>query len=76
MTLFVLVIKMRDFVEVLSIVLGGVFIVVFSAVPIWLLWNAVVPDIFGLPEISLMQGLGLSILSSCLFKSTPSSSSK
>lgn len=69
---------MRDFAEVLTIILGGVFIVVFfailSAVPVWLLWNAVVPDIFGLPEISLLQGLALSILSSCLFKSTLSSS--
>ena len=69
---------MKDFAEILALVLGGVFIVVFfailSAVPVWLLWNAVVPDIFGLPEITLMQGLALSILSSCLFKSTLSSS--
>ena len=68
---------MKDFAEILALVLGGVFIVVFfailSAVPVWLLWNAVVPDIFGLPEINLMQGLALSVLSSCLFKSTLSS---
>lgn len=71
---------MKEVVELVLIALGAVlFIVLFaivSAVPVWLLWNAVVPDIFSLPEIGLMQALALSLLSSCLFKNTLSSSKK
>ncbi len=34
----------------------------FLFVPLWLLWNWVVPDLFGLPHITLWQSLGLSLL--------------
>ena len=71
---------MKEVVELVLIALGAVLVIVLfaivSAVPVWLLWNAVVPDIFSLPEIGLMQALALSLLSSCLFKSTLSSSKK
>ena len=71
---------MKEVIELVLMAFGAVVVIVLlailSAVPVWLLWNAVVPDIFGLPEISLMQGLALSILSSCLFKNTLSSSKK
>ena len=36
---------------------------------IGILWNWLMPDIFGLPTITTAQGLGLSILCNCLFKS-------
>ena len=47
-----------------------------SAVPVWILWNVVIPPIFELPQISLIQAAGLSTLCSILFKSSPSSSSE
>lgn len=40
-----------------------------SALPVMWLWNALMPDLFGLTEISFLQAWGLSILSSLLFKS-------
>ena len=41
-----------------------------TAVPVWLLWNAVIPAIFGLKQISFWQAVMLSLLCTCLFKST------
>lgn len=55
----------------LGLLLGSLL----SAIPVMLLWNAVVPSIFGLKVISFTEALVLSCLSTCLFKSTPSSSS-
>ena len=31
----------------------------FVSLPFWLLWNWLIPDIFGLPEITWLQALGL-----------------
>lgn len=39
-------------------------------VPIMLLWNAVVPDVFGLPEITFLQALMLSVLPGFLVRSS------
>jgi hypothetical protein len=39
-----------------------------------LLWNAVIPDVFKLPEITFWQAMGISILASCLFQNSSSSS--
>lgn len=44
-----------------------IVVVVILALPVMLLWNAVVPNIFGMPDISFWQALGLSLLSHCLF---------
>lgn len=57
-------------------VVGGILLMVvwaFAAacifvVPAWLLWNWLVPVIFGLPEVSLLQCLGLMLLSGMLFR--------
>lgn len=53
----------------------AVAIVVLTALPVMLLWNAVIPELFGLKAISFMQALLLSVLCSLLFKSSSSSSS-
>ena len=55
----------------LGILIGSLI----GALPVMLLWNAVVPSIFGLKVISFTEALMLSLLSSCLFKSTTTSSS-
>lgn len=38
------------------------------AVPVMLLWNYVMPDIFGLSEINFWQALSLNLLSGFLFR--------
>ncbi len=46
------------------------------SVPIWLLWNWVGVDVLHLSSITLLQALGLALLSQCLFgcRSTAKSS--
>lgn len=41
-----------------------------------LLWNYLMPDVFGLKEISFWQALAMNILSGILFSNKSSSSSK
>lgn len=38
------------------------------ALPLMLLWNGLMPEIFGLIELDFWQSLGLSLLSNVLFK--------
>lgn len=67
---------MKYLIVVLGILALTVVIALLVSVPVWLLWNWLMPQIFGLKTISWMQALGLSVLCSMLFKSTASSSSK
>jgi hypothetical protein len=54
--------------------MGGFIVLIGIAlmmtIPLWLLWNWLMPIIFGLPEVTFFQAFGLSLLSSLLFKST------
>ena len=53
-------IKVFAYTMATIIVLAGVFM--FCAVvslPFWLLWNWLIPNIFGLPEINWLQATGL-----------------
>ena len=64
---------MKNNFEAIAIFLGMIAIViVILGYPLMLLWNWLIPTIFGLPEITLWQALGLSLLSTILFKSPPS----
>jgi hypothetical protein len=55
--------------------MGLVVIVSFVlSLPVMLLWDAVVPAIFNLPEITWLQAWGLSLLCGLLFKSHISNS--
>lgn len=62
------------------IIFGAIFLalgigLVFSY-PIMLLWNnCAVPAISGFHEIGWLQAWGLSVLFTCLFKTTPSTKS-
>ena len=49
-------------------ILGMVALIL--GVPLMLLWNWLMPDIFGLTEITFWQAVGLNFLSSILFKTT------
>lgn len=37
------------------------------SIPVWLVWNIIVPDVFGLTDITLKQAIGLVLLSKMLF---------
>jgi hypothetical protein len=42
--------------------------ITMSTVSLWIAWNYVVPEMFGMPEISIWQALALSWVSHSLFK--------
>lgn len=56
--------------EIIGVLVGlgiaVVLLVVFTLVFRWI-WNRVVPDVFGLKEISFWQAVGILILASILF---------
>lgn len=56
------------------IVVSVIVATLLTALPTYLLWNWLMPEIFGLTKIDFWQALGLSMLSACLFKGTGSSS--
>ena len=49
------------FLIALTIVLSGLGFITMA------IWNAVIPDIFNLPTINFLQGIGLNVLSYILF---------
>ncbi len=70
--------------EAISKIIGAVVLIVGTilliavllAFPVMWLWNWLMPLIFGLTKITLLQALGLNILSNILFKSSSSSDNK
>jgi membrane protein required for beta-lactamase induction len=62
---------MKNSFEAVAALIGLVAIViVLLGYPLMLLWNWLMPIIFGLPEITFWQAIGLNLLSTILFKST------
>jgi hypothetical protein len=51
---------------ILGIIGITALVILFGFVLMWL-WNALMPDIFGLPEITYWQAMGLCLLSKILF---------
>lgn len=64
--------------KVIGMIVVGLLIVaavaLIMALPVMLLWNAIIPDIFHLSSIDFWQALALTALCSILFKSTSNSS--
>lgn len=64
--------------EALVLILGAVALMLaFAAImslPVMLLWDWLMPTIFGLPEITWLQAWGLMFLCALLFKSNVSTS--
>jgi hypothetical protein len=61
---------MKNNLEAFAAFLGMIAIViVILGYPLMLLWNWLIPTIFGLSEITLWQAIGLNVLSTILFKS-------
>jgi len=62
---------MKNSFETFAALIGLIAIViVILGYPLMLLWNWLMPVIFGLPEITFWQAIGLNLLSTILFKST------
>lgn len=59
-------------IEITTIVLGAILILLIAstilALPVYWLWNWLIPSIFGLRSISLLEALGLLMLSGILFR--------
>lgn len=64
---------METLKKILAIVGLIVLIGLLLALPVMLLWNWLMPMIFGLIKLTFWQALGLTWLSACLFKSSSSS---
>lgn len=61
----------------LGVIVGTVLVwTVIVALPVQLLWNWLMPKIFGLPEVTFWEALGLVLLSSLLLKSHKANDSK
>lgn len=62
---------MKNVLETFAAIVGLLAIfAVLLGYPVMLLWNWLMPYIFGLPQISFWQAIGLHFLSSALIKST------
>lgn len=69
--------KITDWVSTMLVAFTLIWVVVFIySIPLYLLWNWLVPDIFNLPTITFLQSIGLNLLFNILFKSTNLPSSK
>jgi hypothetical protein len=67
--------KMKNsFEEILAVIIGFLgllaIIIVLLGYPSMLLWNWLMPEIFGLPEITFWQAIGLNVLSTILLRSS------
>lgn len=51
----------------LLIIIMFAVVAVVLAIPVWLLWNWLMPTIFGVTKITIIQSLGISWLCSLLF---------
>lgn len=54
-------------------VIIAILVAAIIALPVMLLWNYVVPEVFGLKEINFWQALAISLLSSLLIQSSSNS---
>lgn len=65
---------METFIKVLSGIVLVVIIGLVLSLPVMWLWNAVMPDVFGLIRIDFWQAVYLNLLGGFLFSSSNSSS--
>lgn len=59
---------MNNFNQFLLTILVSLIVIVICTWPVQLLWNWLMPLIFGLPKITLVQAFGVMFLSNILFK--------
>jgi hypothetical protein len=60
---------MNKTIEAIALFLGTIaIIVVLLGYPVMLLWNWLIPELFGLSEVTFWQAIGLNILCTILFR--------
>ena len=63
--------RFTQFTISIAAIMGGIGLIVFGcmlySLPVYLLWNWVVPSIFGLSEITIWESFGITLLSRFLF---------
>ena len=60
--------------SVITIIVVGVIVALIFMIPTQLLWNWLMPEVFGLKKITLWQALGLLMLTGFLFRTGSSKS--
>jgi hypothetical protein len=59
-----------DMINIGLIALASFLIIAMVlSLPLWILWNWLMPLLFGLPKITIIQACGLSALTNILFSS-------
>jgi len=62
---------MKNNIEAILYIIGIVILVVILlGVPLQILWNVLMPELFGLPYISFWQACGLNLIATMLFRPT------
>jgi hypothetical protein len=62
---------MEDALKLIVTVVGVLCLMaILMGLPLQLLWNWLMPRIFGLPTIGFWEAVGLNVMSSILFKTT------
>ena len=60
---------MNKTIEAIALFLGTIaIVVVLLGYPVMLLWNWLMPELFGLSEVTFWQAIGLNILCTILFR--------
>lgn len=63
--------KITDWISTMLVAFTFIWIIVFIySIPLYFMWNWLVPDIFNLPTITFLQSIGLNILFNILFRPT------
>jgi len=62
--------------EILGIIALACLICLLLGLPLMLLWNWLMPMIFGLPALTFWQAVGINFLASILFGKTNTSTTK
>ena len=63
----------KIFEKIIAFIIGFIVVVTLTALPVMLLWNVLMPELFGLKTIDFWQALALSCLCSLLFQNSKSS---
>ena len=62
---------MKDFLLAILAVIGIFLLVaILMGLPLMVLWNLLMPQLFNLPEIGFWQAVGLNFMCSIMFKGT------
>jgi hypothetical protein len=65
---------MEDALKLIVTVIGIICLTaIIMGLPLQMLWNWLMPRIFGLPTIGFWEAVGLNVMSGILFKNTTSS---